>query len=70
MFFGFIVVVVFVFHQKICVFIIFISFFDELSNFGNRIFANLTEIGDKELSMELYVYEFPNEMPKNLRLRI
>ena len=27
----------FVFHHKICVFIIFISFFDEVSNFRNRI---------------------------------
>ena len=29
-----------VFHQKICVFIIFISFFDEASNFRNRIMTN------------------------------
>ena len=28
------------FHQKICVFIIFISFFDEVSNFSNRILTN------------------------------
>ena len=30
-----------VFHQKICVFIIFISFFDEVSNFRNKILTNL-----------------------------
>ena len=30
----------FVLHHKICVFIIFISFFDELSNFCNRILTN------------------------------
>ena len=30
----------FVFHHKICVFIIFISFFDEVSNFRNRILTN------------------------------
>ena len=29
-----------VFHQKICVFIIFISFFDEVLNFGDGIVAN------------------------------
>ena len=29
-----------VFHEKICVFIIFISFFDEVSNFHHRILAN------------------------------
>ena len=29
-----------VFHYKICVFIIFISFFDEVSNFRNRILTN------------------------------
>ena len=28
------------FHQKMCVFIIFISFFDEVSNFRNRILTN------------------------------
>ena len=30
----------FVFHHKICVFIIFISFFDEVTNFRNRILTN------------------------------
>ena len=30
----------FVFHHKICVFIIFIPFFDEVSNFGKRILTN------------------------------
>ena len=29
-----------VFHHKICVFIILISFFDEVSNFRNRILTN------------------------------
>ena len=29
-----------VFHHKICVFIIFISFFDEVSNFRNRVFTS------------------------------
>ena len=29
-----------VFHHKICVFIIFISFFDKVSNFRNRILTN------------------------------
>ena len=29
-----------VFYHKICVFIIFISFFDEISNFHNRILTN------------------------------
>ena len=38
-FFGFFFVVV-VFHHKICVFIIFISFFDEVSNFRNSILTN------------------------------
>ena len=44
------------FHQKICVFIIFISFFDEVSNFCNRnIKQSETGIGDKKLSVELHV---------------
>ena len=44
------------FHQKICAFIIFISFFDEASNFRNRILTNQKPgIGDKKLSVELYV---------------
>ena len=29
-----------VFHHKICVFVIFISFFDEVSNFRNRLLTN------------------------------
>ena len=32
----------FLFHQKSCAFVIFISFFDELSNFRNRILTNQT----------------------------
>ena len=40
-FVAFVVVVVVVFHQKICVFIIFISFSHEVSNFRNKILTNL-----------------------------
>ena len=42
-------VVVVVFQQNICVFIIFISFFDKVSNLRNRILTNQKpklEIGD------------------------
>ena len=43
------------FYQKICVFIIFISFFDKVSNFRNRILIQ-SEAGTsgKKLSVELY----------------
>ena len=48
-----IVLVVVVFHQKICVFIIFIYFFDKypLQNINK----SETGMGDKELSVEVYV---------------
>ena len=36
----FVVVFVVVFYQKFCGFIIFISLFDEVLNFGNRILTN------------------------------
>ena len=38
--FSFVFVCLFVFRHKICVFIIFISYFDELSNFRNRMLTN------------------------------
>ena len=38
--FSFIFVCLFVFRHKICVFIIFISYFDELWNFRNRMLTN------------------------------
>ena len=42
------------FHQKICVFIIFISFFDEVSNFSQQNINQLeTGIDDEKLSVEL-----------------
>ena len=44
----------FVFHHKICVFIIFISFSDKLSNFFNRILTNRW-IGGFKMSAELFV---------------
>ena len=47
----------FVFYQKICVFVISISFFDKVSNLHNRILLNNqeTEIDDKKLSVEMLV---------------
>ena len=39
-FLAFLFVVAVIFHQKICVFIIIISFFDVVSNFCNRILTN------------------------------
>ena len=38
--FSFVFVCLFVFRHKICVFIIFISYFDELWNFRNRMLTN------------------------------
>ena len=50
--FGIFVVV---FHQKICVFIMFISFFDEVSNFHNRILTKQKpELVTVKLSVELH----------------
>ena len=44
----------FVLHQKICVFIVFISFFDEIPSFCNINWPE-TGIGDKKLPVELYI---------------
>ena len=52
-FFVIVVVVVVVFHQKICVFIIFIYFFDKYPQ--QNINKSETGMGDKELSVEVYV---------------
>ena len=49
----FAIVVVVVFHQKICVFIIFIYFFDKYPQ--QNINKSETGMGDKELSVEVYV---------------
>ena len=45
----------FVFHNKICVYIIFIAFLNEVSNFWKQ---SETRIGDPKLLVELYVYMF------------
>ena len=39
-FFVVVVVVVVVFHQRICVFMIFITFVDQISNLAQRILKN------------------------------
>ena len=44
-----------IFHSKASVFIILISFFDEVSNFYDNIYHSETVIHDKKLSVELYV---------------
>ena len=42
-----------IFHSKASVFIILISFFDEVSNFYDNIYHSETVIHDKKLSVEL-----------------
>ena len=42
------------FHQKICVFTIFISFYDKVSNLRNKILTNQKRMFGEKLSLELF----------------
>ena len=56
----------FVFHRKICVFIIFIFFIEFLQQIINQ---SQTGIGDKKLSVELYVYNIYSHKTFKITLR-
>ena len=62
-FYAFFFLLFFSFHHEICVFIIFISFFDEVANFQNRILTSQKQ----KLVIRIFQSNFVTVSPKCVR---